>query len=93
MESVVVETYDNTTDSYGQVRKSTPTQRTIQMVLKVYAQTNQQDPRFVDATNVGLTQDKNLSTKDCIVRGNEKFNIMYVIPTPRFNIVFLKKVL
>ena len=62
------------------------------MALKVYQQTNVQDPRYVDVTDVGLTADTGITTKDVIVRGDDRYNVMYVVPSQRFHTILLKKV-
>ena len=55
--------------------------RTIQMALRVYAQTDVADPRFVEVTEVGLTRDKDITTEDIVFAKGHEYNVMYVVPT------------
>lgn len=93
MKSVEVLSYGNSTDSYGQVRKGEPLDtRTVMMALKLYRQAEVADPRFVEVTDLGLTNDTSITDKDCIKDGDTKYNVLYVIPSQRLTTVFLKKV-
>lgn len=53
--------------------------------------TNTTDMRYIDGTDVGLTK-ANLTCNNTVISGDAKYKVLYVIPTHRFNQVFLQRV-
>ena len=64
----------------------------IDVVIKPYQQTVKSDIRFTDTTDIALTQFKNITCQNQIVCNGNTYNVLYVIPSNRYNQVFLKKV-
>lgn len=91
-QTVKVISYATGTDQYGQPRQSGSSSRTIQMVINTYTQSNTDDVRYADVTNVGLTADRGITDKDQIKIGDDLFQILYVIPSKRLHQILMKKV-
>ena len=91
MKFVDVLTYSETIDEYGQYRQDTPEVKQVQMVVKNYSRTNVDDPRYVDVTDIGLTYDKSITTKNQIRINNSLYDILFVIESRRLNQVLMKK--
>ena len=64
--TVEVITYNEGLDKYGINRRKGSSSRFVDMVIKTYSQSNVNDARYVDATNIGLTADKEITTKNQI---------------------------
>jgi len=92
VKKVSVLTYTNTKDAYGQKRQGTPASRDTEMVLKIYSQSNVQDPRYVDIEKIGITKDFNISTANQIVDGTDKYNVCFTIPSGKYLQVLMKHV-
>lgn len=87
MNRVTYRVFSNTKDDYGQL-KQTYTDTQIDMMIKIRGQANVEDPRFIDCDKIGITC-------DTVIPGNyivddKDYLIQYVIPSGRFNQVFLK---
>ena len=91
LQSANVLVYGLSTDDYGQLEAGIPTQRTIQMAVKVYSQQNVQDPRYVDVEMVGLTQDKSIAPGEVVSLAQGDYRVKYVIPTGRWQEILLSK--
>ena len=92
MQSVTVVSFTSGTDEYGQKRNNGQTTRQVEMMVKVYTQNKVNDIRYVDVTNIGLTKDNNITDKNQIIISEDTFEVMYVIPSTRYNQILLKKV-
>ena len=55
-------------------------------------ESNVNDVRFIDATHLGLTMDFDIKDSNAIEIGGDRFNVLYTIPTHRYNAVYMKKV-
>ena len=91
-QDVQVLSYEDIVDEYGQKRQGTPTIRIVEMVCKIYSQTNVTDPRYVDVDLIGLTKDKDITDENVIVIGDEKYNVKYVIPSSRLYQILMTRI-
>lgn len=80
------------TDAYGQKRNLGSTTRTVEMMVKVYSQSNVSDVRYNDVTNIGLTKDSSITDENQIIIDGVTYNVLYVIPSGRLHQVLMKKV-
>ena len=87
MNKVIYRVFDNTKDAYGQLKRNS-TDTEIEMMIKIRNQVNVEDPRFIDCDKIGITTET-LVPGNYIV-DNDNYLIQYVIPSGRFNQVFLK---
>lgn len=87
MNKVIYRVFDNTKDAYGQLKRNS-TDTEIDMMIKIRSQVNVEDPRFIDCDKIGITTET-LVPGNYIV-DNDNYLIQYVIPSGRFNQVFLK---
>lgn len=76
------------TDDYGQLVPEAS--RNIEVMVKVYSQTNVQDPRYVDVELVGFTKD-DVVPGEVISLAQGDYRIKYVIPTARWHELMLTK--
>ena len=81
-------------DEKGKIRQVVDNERTatIEMVIKPYKQTVNSDVRFTDTTDIGLTLFQNITSQNQIQFGDQVYNVLYVIPSNRYNQVFLNRV-
>lgn len=91
LQSANVLVYGLAVDSYGQLEAGIPTQRNIQLAVKVYSQQNVSDPRYVDVELIGLTQDKSVVPGEIIALAQGDYRVKYVIPTGRWQELMLVK--
>lgn len=91
MKPVSVVTFTSGTDAYGQKNKNGSTTRTVDMVVKIYKQTNVDDIRFTDVTDIGLTYDKTITDANEVIIDGNHYNVLYVIPSNRLYQILLKK--
>ena len=92
LKPVSVVSFATGTDAYGQKRKQGSTTRTVEMVVKIYAQSNVSDVRYCDVTNIGLTYDTSITDENQIVIDGATYNVLYVIPSGRMYQILMKKV-
>ena len=92
LKSVSVISFTTGTDAYGQKRTLGSTSRTVEMYVKVYAQSNVSDVRYCDVTNIGLTYDTSITDENQIVIDGATYNVLYVIPSGRMYQILMKKV-
>ena len=92
LKPVSVVSFATGTDAYGQKRKQGSTRRTVEMVVKIYAQSNVSDVRYCDVTNIGLTYDASITDENQIVIDGATYNVLYVIPSGRMYQILMKKV-
>lgn len=91
MKSVEVLTY-NQVNSVGQKRMGEPTTKTVDMFIKIYSQSNVADPRYLDVDLIALSKDYEISTSNVIKVENDKYNVKFILKTPRYLVLYLKKV-
>lgn len=91
-QTVTVKSFTDEKDSYGQRRKNVSSTREVEMIIKNYSREKVEDIRFVEATDIGLTFDRNISDQNQVISTSGTYNVLYVIPSKRFYQVFLKKV-
>lgn len=92
LKPVSVVSFTTGTDAYGQKRKQGSTTRTVEMVVKIYSQSNVSDVRYCDVTNIGLTYDTSITDENQIVIDGATYNVLYVIPSGRMYQILMKKV-
>lgn len=92
LKPVSVVSFATGTDAYGQKRKQGSTTRTVEMVVKIYAQSNVSDVRYCDVTNIGLTYDTSITDENQIIIDGATYNVLYVIPSGRMYQILMKKV-
>ena len=92
LKPVSVVSFATGTDAYGQKRKQGSTTRIVEMVVKIYAQSNVSDVRYCDVTNIGLTYDTSITDENQIVIDGATYNVLYVIPSGRMYQILMKKV-
>lgn len=88
---VSVISYNGEKDSFGQIRQDSGTARTVPMAVKLYSQSNVQDPRYVEVTDIGLTYDKNITAANRIAFDDSTYNVLFTIPSGRITQVFMKR--
>lgn len=91
MKPVLLISFTSGTDKYGQKRNNGNTEEKIEMAVKVYSQTNVSDIRYNDVELIGLTK---TAVKDSqqIKIDDIVYQVLYVIPSGRYNQVLMKKV-
>ena len=87
MNKVIYRVFDNTKDAYGQLKRNS-TDTEIDMMIKIRSQVNVEDPRFIDCDKIGITTETLVPGNHIV--DNDNYLIQYVIPSGRFNQVFLK---
>lgn len=88
-EATVLE-YSPGIDARGQRRKTPSAERIIEIVPKIYSQTNVSDPRYVDVEIIGLTKDKDITTENRIQIGGNLYDVLYLIPSGRLTQVLMR---
>lgn len=83
-EPIVIKEYTSGVDEWGAIRQNGSTERTVDMVVKIYNQSNVQDPRYIDCTLVGITKDRNITDANTVMYQGKEYNIKYIIPSPKF---------
>lgn len=92
-QKVIVVSFTNEKDIYGQKRVGESDRREVDMMIKPHIQMNVSDVRFVDATDIGLTRDTAITDANQIISSTgTTYNVLYTIPSKRLTQVFLKKV-
>lgn len=76
-------------DDYGQPRQNGKTDSNVEMVIKIYNQVNNDNPKYVDIVLIGITEDKTITDADQIVINQKPYNVKYVIPSGRYLQVLL----
>ena len=89
---VKVITFTSGKDEYGRPRKNGSTKREVEMFVSIYQQRNVNDIRYVDVSTIGLTEDKDITDANQIMIGDDKYQVLYVIPSRRLYQVLMKKV-
>lgn len=92
LQSVSVVSFTTGTNAYGEKRKLGSTTRTVDMVVKIYSQTNISDVRYCDITNIGLTYDASITDENQIIVNGTTYDVLYVIPSGRLHQILMKKV-
>lgn len=76
-------------NGYGQPTISPDPQGTVSISISTLTKTVTDDIRYVDASYLGLTHDKNINDTYVIKRGDELLKVQYVNPDGRYTQVFL----
>lgn len=92
LQPVSVVSFTTGTNAYGEKRELGSTTRTVDMVVKIYSQTNVSDVRYCDITNIGLTHDASITDENQIIVDGTTYDVLYVIPSGRLHQVLMKKV-
>lgn len=90
MRQAVLLTFDDSLDEYGQPNTSFPTERMIELALRIYQHTKVEDIRFNEVTHSALTLDKSITDANKIRIGDDTYSIEFVNPEGRLAQVFLK---
>lgn len=80
-------------DEYGKPLQEEVYRKEIEMIMTIYTENNVSDIRFIEATHLGLTAENGITEKNHIIIDNIEYKVLYVVPSRRYNQVFLKKVL
>ena len=88
LHKVTYRAFTNTKDAYGQL-KQTYVDSQIEMMIKIRNQVNVEDPRFIDCECIGIYKG-NLEAGNHIIDGDKTYLIKYVIPSSRYQQVFLQ---
>lgn len=89
---VQVVSFATGTDDYGFKRKKGQSSRTVKMVIKNYSAQNTADARYLEATDIGLTYDKEINDTNQIIIDGLTYDVLYVIPSNRLQQVLIKRV-
>lgn len=89
---VVVVSYTNNRDVYGQPHIEEASRREVDMNIWIAYWNNVEDVRYVDATHIGLTFDRNITDGNTIISSTGTYEVLFTIPSRRLTQVFLKKV-
>lgn len=88
-------TYDYFTfgeeDGYGQPTLSQDPKGKVKMSISISSQAIQDNILYKDCSYVGITRDANIDDSYVIQFGDEKLKVLYITPTTRFKLVFLKR--
>ncbi len=79
-------------DEYGQKRQLGETKRTIKMMIQLFSQKNTDDPRYVAVDTIGLTKDLGITDANVIEYNNIKYQVLYVIPSSRYNQILMRQI-
>lgn len=90
-QTVSVVSFTTGTDAYGQPHQSIESKRKIQMVVKIFQQTNTTDVRYNDITTIGLTTDSAITDKNQIIIGTDYYDVLYTIPSGRLTQILMRK--
>lgn len=90
---VQVLTFNTGTNEYGMVREKGFTSRDVEMDVYGYIPRNNDTPEYIDCDAIGLTNDETISIQNQIIYNNTKYDVKYVILTPRKNQIIMKKVI
>ena len=83
-----VETYGGY-DEYGQQLAEKTAERNITVAIGYYTHSATDDIRYQDVKYYGLTKDRNITDKDYIIVGENKYKVMFVNPTTRWTQLYL----
>lgn len=83
-----VETYGGL-DEYGQELAELQNEREIMVAVGFYTHTATDDIRYQDVKYYGLTKDRNITDKDYLVVGENKYKVLFVNPTTRWTQLYL----
>ena len=88
-------TYDYFTfgeeDGYGQSTLSQDPKGKVKMSISISSQAIQDNILYKDCSYVGITRDANIDDSYVIQFGEDKLKVLYITPTTRFKLVFLKR--
>lgn len=62
------------------------------MYLELFSQKNTNDMRYVDVDMIGLTKDQDITNSDTIEYKDSQYQVLYVIPSSRYNQILLKQI-
>ena len=90
-QTAIIASYTSGLDEYGQPVMG-ESKREVEMVVKLYQQSNTSDVRYTDVSTIGLTKDALITDKDQVQVGNDTYKVLYVIPSPRLHQILMKRV-
>lgn len=83
--------YEDTVDEYGAKKTAVKEILEAEMRIYIHSQTNVSDPRYVDCDYIGLIRDNFITVNDDIKFDDISCNVKYIIPSPRYTQIFMKK--
>ena len=92
-EPVIVRTYSQELNSFGQMHQTSYTERTVNMFLTKYTQTKDSDIRYNNVVLIGLTKDNSVTDRDNIIYNGKEYKCTHTIEGVgpiRWNQVFLE---
>lgn len=81
--TVVYREFTTVKDAYAQLKREYE-DRQVEMMIKIMAQHNTEDPRFIDCDSIGITKDLSLTPGNHIIDGSNTYLIKYLIPSNRY---------
>lgn len=90
MRPAAVLSYEDSLDEYGQSNTGVPTERMIELTLRIHQHTKVEDIRFNEVTHSALTFDKSIIDANKIRIGDDTYSIEFVNPEGRLTQLFLK---
>lgn len=92
MQPVQVVVYGSGVDEYGQPRQTIQQTRVVDMFIRPYSNDVNGNPKFNDYELIALTEDRLVSEVNSVILNDKVYDVMYVIPSFRYNQLFLQEV-
>lgn len=89
-DATVITLSGETVNDYGEPQPGELV-RHIKVYKKIYTQTNVSDPRYTEVDEIALTQDREVTTSDRLTAGGVTYAVRYVVPSPRFVTLLLRR--
>lgn len=91
LEKVTVISFESGVDEYGQTRTQISGTKEVDMYIKTYSNQLIDNPKYNEIEYLALTKDKTITSANQIEYNNIKYDIIYVMPSARYNQLFLRK--
>lgn len=91
LQNVSVVSFASGLDAYGQKRQGVSTTRTIEMVVKDYANTIVNDVRYENVEKIGLTKDNLITSENEITIGGINYMVLFVKQASKYYVVYMRK--
>lgn len=92
LKEVLVRSYSDAVDSYGQKHTTVSSTTTELMYIKEYTHTATSDIRYSQADFIGLTKNYSINDTNDVVVDGKTYKIIYALATPRYNLLYLQEV-
>ena len=91
LRTAAIRTYADTADKYGQKRKGSFTDRTINATFGLYQHSKVEDIRFNQVSHYALTRDKTITDANTFLIEDTEYSILFVNPVGRMTQLFMVK--